>query len=158
MCSGHTLSQSARPPLLIGQYIGPDTDVQFSHVTFALRYLAVAHASHVKPRSGSNRSCRQVILSIPEHQAHLIDPTSALITTLFPGLFSVDCGSHFLFVRSCKMLSQKWFWNMPAGFIHLKKKRITPLTRRCLALKLFPNCFQLFALSVLSEWLPNPDG
>ena len=31
------------------------------HVTFALRYLAVAHASHVKPRSGAIRSCRQAI-------------------------------------------------------------------------------------------------
>ena len=47
----------------IGQYIGPDNRCSVCHVTFALRYLAVAHASRVKPRSGANRSCHQVILS-----------------------------------------------------------------------------------------------
>ena len=44
-------AQDHRPS--IGQYIGPDNRCPVSHVTFALRYLAVAHASHAKPRSGA---------------------------------------------------------------------------------------------------------
>ena len=46
----------------IAQYIGPDNRCPACHTVFALRYLAVAHASQSKPRSGVTVSCRQVIL------------------------------------------------------------------------------------------------
>ena len=61
-CSGYAPAQSTRP-LPSGQYIGLDNRCPVYHVTFVLRYLAVAQASHVNPRSGANRSCRRVILS-----------------------------------------------------------------------------------------------
>ena len=47
----------------IAQFIGPDNRCPVCHTTFALRYLAIAHASQSKPRSGAAVSCRQVILS-----------------------------------------------------------------------------------------------
>ena len=61
-CSGYAPAQSTRP-LPSGQYIGRDNRCPVYHVTFVLRYLAVAQTSHVKPRSGANRSCRRVTLS-----------------------------------------------------------------------------------------------
>ena len=47
----------------IAQFIGPDNRCPVCHKTFALRYLAIAHASQSKPRSGAAVSCRQVIMS-----------------------------------------------------------------------------------------------
>ena len=73
----HLLAAHVHRPS-IGQYIGPDNRCPVCHTTFALRYLALAHASHVKQRTSATRSCRQVILS--EACEKLSDQTLRLLS------------------------------------------------------------------------------